>query len=74
MSTELGSGPETTGLVQRVQETVDATIATCIGVPRSTVDSWLKRAPQVITTVSRPRASPSALRLLGAKFERTSRA
>ena len=37
-------------LVRFVQETGDTTIATGIGVPRSTVAGWLKRAPRAITT------------------------
>ena len=37
-------------LVQLVQQTGDATIATRLGVPRSTVAGWLARAPRAVTT------------------------
>ena len=37
-------------LVQLVQQTGDATIATRLGVPRSTVSGWLARAPRAVTT------------------------
>ena len=37
-------------LVQLVEETGDATIATRIGVPRSTPIGWVRRAPRSVTT------------------------
>ena len=40
-------------LIRLVQQTGDATIATRIGVPRSTVAGWLRRSgPNVVTTAA----------------------
>ena len=58
-------------LVQLVQETGDARIATSLGVPRSTVAGWLKRAPRTITTEPGvDYASEIELRVRVAKLEK----
>ena len=58
-------------LVRLVQETGDTTIATGIGVPRSTVAGWLKRAPRAITTdPGLDDASEIELRVRIAKLEK----
>lgn len=57
-------------LVRLVQETGDATLATGIGVPRSTVAGWLKRSPLMITTAPGLEASAAELRVRIAKLER----
>jgi putative transposase len=50
-------------LVRLVQETGDASIATALGVPRSTVHGWLSRAPRPVTTAPGHDASvPQLLR------------
>ncbi len=58
-------------LVQLVQETGNARIATRMGVPRSTVAGWLKRAPRTITTEPGvDYASEIELRVRVAKLEK----
>lgn len=59
-------------LVLLVQETRDPSIATRLGVPRSTVAGWLRRAPRVVTAAS---ASDEAavLRRRVARLERRCR-
>ena len=58
-------------LIRLVQETGDARIATGMGVPRSTVAGWLKRAPRIITTEpGLDDASEIELRVRIAKLER----
>jgi len=57
-------------LVRLVQETGDATIATGIGVPRSTVAGWLRRSPLDVTTAPGLDAAAAELRVRVAKLER----
>jgi putative transposase len=57
-------------LIRLVQETGDATIATGIGIPRSTVAGWLKRAPLVVTTAPGLDATAAALRVRVARLEK----
>ncbi|MEA3502923.1 MAG: hypothetical protein U9R47_09140 [Actinomycetota bacterium] len=57
-------------LIRLVQETGDTTIATGIGVPRSTVAGWLKRSPLMITTAPGLEASAAELRVRVAKLEK----
>jgi len=49
-------------LVQLVQQTRDPSIATRLGVPRTTVAGWLRRAPRAVTTAARGDASLEDLR------------
>jgi hypothetical protein len=48
-------------LVRLVQETGDPSIATNVGVPRSTVHGWLRRAPRPVTTAPGEDASVADL-------------
>lgn len=57
-------------LVQLVQATGDPTIATRLGVPRSTVAGWLQRAPRLVTTAAEGDASLAELRRRVARLER----
>ena len=41
-------------LIQFVQESRDPTLATRLGVPRSTATGWLRRAPRSVTTAPTP--------------------
>jgi transposase InsO family protein len=57
-------------LVLLVQQTGDATIATRLGVPRSTVAGWLAREPRAVTTVAVAEGALSELRSKLARLER----
>lgn len=57
-------------LVRLVQETRNPTIATRLGVPRSTVAGWLRRAPRPVTAVPREEETLAALRGRVARLER----
>jgi transposase InsO family protein len=57
-------------LVHLVQQTGDPTIATRLGVPRSTVAGWLRRAPRPVTTVAGGDASSVELRARLARLEK----
>ncbi len=57
-------------LVQLVQETRDPTIATRLGVPRSTAAGWLRRAPRSITVAADGDASLAELRCSVARLEK----
>jgi len=57
-------------LVQLVQETRDPSIATRLGVPRSTVAGWLCRAPRTVTAVADDDASLDELRRRVARLEK----
>lgn len=56
-------------LIQLVQETRDPTIATRLGVPRSTAAGWLRRAPRSITVAADGDASLAELRRSLARLE-----
>jgi hypothetical protein len=56
-------------LVRLVQDTGDITIATGVGVPRSTATGWLRRATRDITTVSTYETSSADLRARLARME-----
>jgi len=56
-------------LVRLVQDTGDITIATGVGVPRSTAAGWLRRAKRDITTVSTCETSSAELRARLARVE-----
>jgi hypothetical protein len=60
-------------LVHLVQETRDPTIATRLGVPRSTVAGWLRRAPRSVTTTAEGEASLTELRVRIARLEKRCR-
>jgi transposase InsO family protein len=57
-------------LVRLVQETGDATIATRLGVPRSTAAGWLHRAPRPVVAVAREEETISTLRRRVVRLER----
>ncbi len=57
-------------LVQLVQETGDPTITTRLGVPRSTVAGWLRRAPRLVTTAAEGDASLAELRRSVARLQK----
>ena len=57
-------------LVQLVQEARDPTIATRLGVPRSTATGWVKRAPRVVTTAETDESVRAALEARVARLER----
>jgi len=57
-------------LVQLVQETRDPSIATRLGVPRSTVAGWLRRAPRSVTTSAEGDASLTELRARVARLRK----
>lgn len=57
-------------LVQVVQATGDPTIATRLGVPRSTVADWLHRAPRSVTTTADGDASLADLRRRDARVQK----
>lgn len=59
-------------LVLLVQQTGDASIATRIGVPRSTVAGWLRRAPRTVTATGAD-AEAADLRRRVARLERRCR-
>jgi predicted RNase H-like nuclease (RuvC/YqgF family) len=48
--------------VQVLQETRDSSIATRLGLPRSTVAGWLRRAPRSVTTTAEGDVSLTELR------------
>ena len=56
-------------LVRLVQDTGDITIATGVGVPRSTATGWLRRATRDVTTVSTCETSSADLRARLARME-----
>ena len=56
-------------LVALVQDTGDITIATGVGVPRSTAAGWLRRAKRDVTTVSTCETSSAELRARLARTE-----
>lgn len=56
-------------LVQLVQETRDPTIATRLGVPRSTAAGWVRRAPRPVTSARGLDASETELRSRVARLE-----
>jgi len=70
MSTERRPRTYDHRLIRLVQETSDATIATNLGIPRSTVAGWLKRAPQLIISAPGLDASAAELRVRVAKLEK----
>ena len=57
-------------LVHLVQETGDATIATRIGVPRSTANGWVRRAPRSVTTGATADDALAELRTRVARLEK----
>ena len=57
-------------LVRLVQETADITIATKLGVPRSTAAGWVRRAKKPVTTAPDLDSSPDRLRARVLKLER----
>lgn len=61
-------------LVQLVLRTGDATIATRLGVPRSTVAGWLARAPRAVTTDAIADDAPAELRTRVARLEKRNEA
>jgi hypothetical protein len=60
-------------LVQLVQETRDPSIATRLGVPRSTVAGWLRRAPRPVTTSADEDASLAEMWRRVARLEQRNR-
>jgi len=56
-------------LLRLVRDTGDATIATRIGVPRSTAAGWLRRPPTIVTTAPRLDAPSADLHLHIARLE-----
>jgi len=56
-------------LLRLVQDTGDASIATRIGVPRSTAAGWLRRPPAIVTTAPRLDEPSADLHLRIAKLE-----
>jgi hypothetical protein len=57
-------------LVHLVQETGDATIATRLGVPRSTAAGWLRRSPPEVVTAAPLDETAAQLRVRVSKLER----
>lgn len=57
-------------LVQLVQESGDVSIATRLGVPRSTAAGWIRRARPAVTSVPELESSLPRLRLRVSKLER----
>src|SRR5262245_36057795 len=57
-------------LVRLVQKTGDITIATKLGVPRSTAAGWVRRAHKPVTTVPELDSSPVQLRARVLRLER----
>ncbi len=57
-------------LIRLVQQTGDATIATRIGVPRSTVSGWLRRAPRVVVSANSAEDSTEELHARVVRLER----
>jgi transposase InsO family protein len=57
-------------LVRLVQDTGDTSIATRLGVPRSTAAGWIRRAAKPVTTRADLNESPAALRVRVARLER----
>lgn len=57
-------------LVQLVRQTRDSSIATRLGIPRSTVAGWLRRAPSSVTTTGTAEASMAELRARVARLEK----
>ena len=70
MSTERQQRVYDHRLIRLVQETGDATIATGLGIPRSTVAGWLKRRSRDVTTTPGLDASAGELRIRVAKLEK----
>ena len=60
-------------LIQLVQETRDPSIATTMGIPRSTVAGWLKRGPRPVTTAPAPDATVHELQRKLARVEKRCR-
>ena len=56
-------------LIQLVQETGDAEIATRLGVPKSTVSGWIRRSSRDVVTVSGLEESAAALHIRVARLE-----
>jgi len=56
-------------LVELVQQTGDPSIATRLGIPRSTVAGWLRRAPSPVTTAGTADDSMAELRAKVARLE-----
>jgi hypothetical protein len=57
-------------LVRLVQETGDITIATKLGVPRSTATGWVRRTPKPVVTVAELDSNPVHLRARVLRLER----
>jgi hypothetical protein len=57
-------------LIRLVQQTGDATIATRIGVPRSTVAGWLRRSGPDVVTTAVLNESAAELRVRVARLEK----
>jgi len=57
-------------LIQLVQETGDAELATRLGVPKSTASGWIRRSPRAVVTTSGLDDSAVALRIRVARLEK----
>jgi putative transposase len=57
-------------LVQLVRDTRDATIATRVGVPRSTASGWIRRAPRPVTSTAATDPALAELRARVARLEK----
>jgi putative transposase len=57
-------------LIQLVQETGDAAIATRLGVPKSTVSGWIRRSPRDVVSASGLDESAVELRIRVARLEK----
>ena len=57
-------------LIQLVQETGDAELATRLGVPKSTASGWIRRSPRAVITASGLDESAVALRIRVARLEK----
>ena len=57
-------------LIQLIQETGDAAIATRLGVPKSTVSGWIRRSPRDVVSTSGLDESAAELRIRVARLEK----